>query len=63
MAVGWVLWKIRNDLVFSNIIIKSPKQVAYRIIGFLNQWTKMEKTGGAQKEKYVKELLDGLARW
>jgi len=34
-AVGWALWKFRNDLVFSNIIDKSPKQVAYRAYGFL----------------------------
>lgn len=34
-AVGWALWKTRNDLVFSNIVIKSPKHVAYRVLGFL----------------------------
>jgi len=34
-AVGWALWKSRNDLVFSNIIDKSSKLVAYRAYGFL----------------------------
>jgi hypothetical protein len=31
-AVGWSLWK-RNDLAFSNIVIKSPKG-AYKTISF-----------------------------
>lgn len=26
-AVGWALWKTRNDLVFPKVIIKSPKQI------------------------------------
>lgn len=28
-AMGWALWKTRNGLVFSNVVIKTPKQVAY----------------------------------
>ena len=49
-AVGWSLWKTRNDLVFSNIVIKSPKQVAYKTLGFLKQWIKMAKEDVAKKE-------------
>lgn len=39
-AVGWSLWKTRNDLVFSSIVIKTPKQVAYKVLGFLKQWSR-----------------------
>ena len=47
-AVGWSLWKIRNDLVFSNIAIKSPKQVAYKALGFLKS--------GLQSFGFLKEV-------
>jgi hypothetical protein len=36
-AVGWALWKTKNDLVFSDIVIKSPKHVAYKSLGFMKQ--------------------------
>jgi hypothetical protein len=50
-AVGWSLWKTRNDLIFfSNIVIKSPKQVAYKSLGFLKQWIMMARKDGATKE-------------
>jgi len=49
-AVGWALWKSRNDLVFSNIIDKSPKQVAYRVFGFLKQWLKLSKEDARSKD-------------
>jgi len=48
-AVGWALWKSRNDLVFSNIIAKSPEQVASRFFGFLKQWLKFDR-GCPQKD-------------
>lgn len=37
ILIGWlgVLWKTRNDLSFSNILVKSPKQVVHKIIGIL----------------------------
>jgi len=36
-AVIWSLWKHRNDWVFNNVLIKikSPKSIAYRVVGFL----------------------------
>jgi hypothetical protein len=49
-AVGWSLWKTRNDLVFSNIVIKSPKQVAHKALGFLKQSSMLAKKDEAQKE-------------
>ena len=33
-AIGWALWKTWHDLVFSTIVIKSPKQVATKSTGF-----------------------------
>lgn len=49
-AVGWALWKSRNDLVFSNVVIKSPKQVAYKCLGLMKQWMKLAGKDGAKKE-------------
>jgi len=30
-AVVWSLWKYRNDWVFNNVLIKSPKSIAYKV--------------------------------
>jgi hypothetical protein len=60
-AVGWALWKTRNDLVFSNIVIKSPKQVAYKVLGFLKQWSILAKKEGAQKDAWVDKLKEGIS--
>jgi hypothetical protein len=43
-CVVWSLWKTRNDWVFNNVLIKSPKTVVYMAVGFLIQWKKMLKT-------------------
>jgi hypothetical protein len=55
--------KTRNDLVFSNVVIKSPKQVAYLALGFLKQWIMLEKKDRAEKEAWVARLKEGMARW
>ena len=63
-AVGWALWKSRNDLVFSNIIDKSPKQVAYRVFGFLKQWLKLSKEDARSKmEAMLMKMKEGLPTW
>lgn len=36
-AVAWSLWKFGNDVVFNNVLIKSPKSIAYKVVGFLTQ--------------------------
>jgi hypothetical protein len=41
-AVVWTLWKSRNDWVFNNNnLIKSPKAIAYKVVGLLSQRKKM----------------------
>jgi hypothetical protein len=62
-AVGWALWKSRNELVFSDIVIKSPKQVAYRVLGFLQQWTLLEMKEVNLKNAWVDKLKDGMVHW
>ena len=64
-AVGWELWKSRNGLVFSNIIvIKSPKQVAYKAYGFLKQWIKLSKTEDRNKmEATLLKMEERLSTW
>jgi len=60
-AVGWALWKTRNELVFSNTMIKTPKQVAYKVLGFLKQWSMLEKKDGTTKESWLDKLKEGMA--
>ena len=63
-AVGWALWKSRNDLVFSNIIAKSPEQVASRFFGFLKQWLKLSKEDARRKmEATLVKMEEGLSTW
>ena len=63
-AVAWSLWKVRNDLVFNNVLIKSPKAINYMIVGFLTQWTKMQKEkNGLLMEDLVLKLKEGLRAW
>jgi hypothetical protein len=38
------VWKTRNDWVFNNNLIKSPKSVAYMALGFMKQWKILLKT-------------------
>ena len=63
-GVGWVLWKTRNDLVFSKKILKSPKQVAYKSLGFLNQRQTLAKKEDRDKmEGFLLKMKEGLSRW
>jgi uncharacterized protein (DUF1919 family) len=52
-----------EDLVFSNNVIESPKQVAYKSLGFMKQWIKMARKDGAKKEAVVEKLMAGMERW
>lgn len=60
---SWALWRTRNDLVFSNHIIKSLKEISYKILGFLQHWKNLLK--GAQlklREGILEKLKGGLSR-
>jgi hypothetical protein len=43
-SISWSVWKTRNDWVFNNNLIKSPKSVAYMALGFMKQWKILLKT-------------------
>jgi hypothetical protein len=40
----------RNDWVFNKKLIKSPKVIAYKIVGILRQWKKMLKVKDQRAE-------------
>jgi hypothetical protein len=63
-SVGWSLWKTRNDWVFNNHLIKSPKAIAYKVLGFLSQWKKMLKPKEVLlMEDFILKLQEGLMAW
>ena len=39
-GLSWVVWKARNDWVFSNVLIWNPNVLAYRVVGFLARWSR-----------------------
>ena len=59
-GITWVLWKIRNDWVFANKLIPSPNVLPYRIIGFLQHWSKMKTVEDQmEREKMLGRLKEG----
>ena len=63
-SVVWSLWKIRYDWMFNNVLINSPKVIAYKIVGFLTQWKKMMKLKEwTDMEDIILKLQDGLKNW
>jgi hypothetical protein len=63
-SVAWSLWKTRNNWVFNNVLIKSPKVITHMILGFLSQWKKLLKLLEALKmEDIIMKLQDGLKAW
>lgn len=59
--VAWSLWKSRNDWVFNNTFIKSPKAIAHKILGLLSQWKKLLKPEEERKmEDTIWKLQEGL---
>uniref|UniRef100_K3XSK2 Reverse transcriptase zinc-binding domain-containing protein n=1 Tax=Setaria italica TaxID=4555 RepID=K3XSK2_SETIT len=62
-SVSWVLWRTRNDWVFSNILINNPKSLAYKVIVFLQFWSKMASVEGqTRRERLPLKLEQGLRR-
>jgi hypothetical protein len=63
-SVSWSLRKTRNNWVFNNMLIKSPKAVAYMTLGFLTQWMKLLKPEDkAKMEDLIVKLKEGLNAW
>jgi hypothetical protein len=63
-GVSWSLWKTRNDWVFNYHLIKTPKAIAYKVLGFLSQWKKMLKPEEVLKmEDTILTLQEGLKAW
>jgi hypothetical protein len=53
VSIVWSVWKTRNDWVFNNNLIKTPKSIAYMALGFL-KWKKMLKV---KDQQLIKTLL------
>jgi len=50
--------------VFNNVLIKYPKTIAYKVVGFLIQWTKMQKKNDrSQMEDVILKLQEALRAW
>ena len=51
--------------LINNVLIKSPKVVAYMILGFLSQWMKLLKPeeDKAKMEDLIGKLKEGLNAW
>jgi hypothetical protein len=63
-SVSWSLWKTTNNWVFNGVLIKSPKAIAYMIMGFLSQWMKLLKSADKLKmEDIITKLKEGLNAW
>jgi hypothetical protein len=37
-AVSWTFWLNRNDLVFNNKIISSPRALIFKLLSLLQHW-------------------------
>ena len=44
-------------------MVKSPKHVAYKSLGFMKQWIKLARKDGAKKEAAVEKLMAGMEHW
>lgn len=36
--VCWAVWLVRNDWVFEHNLVKSPSQVVYKSMSFIQKW-------------------------
>ena len=56
-GILWVLWGIRNDWVFRNILLKSPIQAIYKLCSLIQCWARFQKGGEETLRKWVEELM------
>jgi hypothetical protein len=57
------VWKTRNDWVFNNRLIKSPKALAYQVLALLQQWKKILKMKDQDVMDTLMKLQEGLRMW
>jgi hypothetical protein len=63
-SVAWAVWKARNDWVFNNRLVKSPKVLAYNVLALFKQWKKILKTKDQEvMEDTLLKLQEGLRAW
>jgi hypothetical protein len=63
-SISWSLWKTRNNWVFNDVLVRSPKAIAHMIMGFLSQWMKLLKPADRLKmEDTIAKLKEGLNAW
>lgn len=63
-GVSWGLWKNRNAWIFSDLLIKNVKSLAYKILGYIQLWRKLERKEDAPTvEELIKKLQEGLDNW
>lgn len=63
-SMFWSLRKTRNDWVFNNTLINSPKAIAHKIFGLLSQWKKLMKPEKERKmEDTIQKLQEGQKAW
>ena len=60
-GVAQVLWKVRNDWVFTNKLISSPTILPCRIVGVMQNWGNMESRRDlVERKETLGKLQDGL---
>jgi hypothetical protein len=47
-AICWTLWLNRNDFVFNNSLISSPRAIGFRLLSFLQHWGGRGADGGQE---------------
>lgn len=55
----WGIWLNRNEWVFENKIAKSPLQVVYKALAWVQRWKLLQMEGDCP-DKWHKELMDKL---
>ena len=60
-SVAWTMWKSKNDWVFNNKLIKTPKAFPHKVLPLLKQWKKILKTKDQEvMEDTLLKLQEGL---
>jgi hypothetical protein len=58
-AVSWTIWLNRNDLIFNNKIILTPRVLTFKFVSFLQHWVIV--WTGPDREG-LEQLIESLTR-